>query len=495
MDESKLSDHKRKKGVFLTPFNSILGSKVELCSFSKERLPEYLWIALILNSFERQEAFSNLKSILDKLMYIDVDMGAPAFSKILNMDESSQEEFYQYIKDVIGNEILQPLSILFKYSEHPIFSKFFSDPSVLIESRKEILIELLQKCWNHQSNFSTDVRFFVVYFMGASGKLHLPKERIDDLNKYPYLTHSDKEMELIRASIRNFEMLLLNDYDNKNYLENFWGAISVMTECNLFCMKFDEENSNTKNYVDSLFTIMHYYTSYMLATNPLDDKLLVLLGLLNYSHKIILEMVEHNLYNSITARNSARILIENFIMIKYLNKKEVEKPDIWKAFQIYGLGAYKAIIARGRDFGLPESSHIDYQHIEMIVNEHTHERFINIDTNYFDNMKVREKAIYVGEEELWRFFYDYDSSFAHGLWGAVRESSLLPCNNPAHHFHCIPDYENQNRLKSVWDDCVMVMNKTITYLNDLYALPENLIKEVIKYENELSSGRNTKTPK
>lgn len=31
----------------------------------------------------------------------------------------------------------------------------------------------------------------------------------------------------------------------------------------------------------------------------------------------------------------------------------------------------------------------------------------------------------VGEEELYKLFYDYDSSFEYGLWGAVRESALL----------------------------------------------------------------------
>uniref|UniRef100_UPI004057B053 helix-turn-helix domain-containing protein n=1 Tax=Agathobacter sp. TaxID=2021311 RepID=UPI004057B053 len=34
---------------------------------------------------------------------------------------------------------------------------------------------------------------------------------------------------------------------------------------------------------------------------------------------------------------------------------------------------------------------------------------------------------------------DYDSSFEHGLWGAIRESSLLKCNNPAHKYHCLPE--------------------------------------------------------
>lgn len=48
-----------------------------------------------------------------------------------------------------------------------------------------------------------------------------------------------------------------------------------------------------------------------------------------------------------------------------------------------------------------------------------------------DKITIRDKAIEVDEKELYDIAYDYDSSFAHGLWGAInyirleRMSSLL----------------------------------------------------------------------
>ena len=79
-------------------------------------------------------------------------------------------------------------------------------------------------------------------------------------------------------------------------------------------------------------------------------------------------------------------------------------------------------------------------------------------------------------------YYDYDSAFEHGLWGAIRESSLLKCTNPAHQYHCVPDIEDQNRLKSVLYDCVFIMNKTVQFLDSVYGIPKALLEGVVNYE-------------
>lgn len=42
-----------------------------------------------------------------------------------------------------------------------------------------------------------------------------------------------------------------------------------------------------------------------------------------------------------------------------------------------------------------------------------------MDTTYFDKKKIREKAIDVDEKDLFGLYYDYDSAFEHGLWGAI----------------------------------------------------------------------------
>lgn len=107
---------------------------------------------------------------------------------------------------------------------------------------------------------------------------------------------------------------------------------------------------------------------------------------------------------------------------------------------------------------------------------------------YFDKQNIRLKAEDVGEKNLYGLYYDYDSSFEHGLWGAIRESSLLKCNNPAHKYHCVPDVEDETRLKTVLPDCIMIMNKTISFLDEIYGIPEQLLNEVINFEIKPIAG-------
>ena len=57
MRYSKLSDHKFKKGEFITPINSLpmMQEFEDEKSWTYGRMPEYLWIGLILKYFGREE--------------------------------------------------------------------------------------------------------------------------------------------------------------------------------------------------------------------------------------------------------------------------------------------------------------------------------------------------------------------------------------------------------------------------------------------------------
>lgn len=58
MRHSKLADHTFKKGKFITPINSLLTIKKfeDEKSWTYGRMPEYLWIGLILKYYGRDAA-------------------------------------------------------------------------------------------------------------------------------------------------------------------------------------------------------------------------------------------------------------------------------------------------------------------------------------------------------------------------------------------------------------------------------------------------------
>ncbi|MDO8261338.1 MAG: DUF5677 domain-containing protein, partial [Candidatus Magasanikbacteria bacterium] len=165
---------------------------------------------------------------------------------------------------------------------------------------------------------------------------------------------------------------------------------------------------------------------------------------------------------------------------KYLLKNETENPDIWKEYKAYGIGKYKLILLKARETELEKTSHFIPPIADAIVNEHIFEEFTDIDLKYFDKLGIRDKSIEVGEKELYDLFYDYDSSFSHGLWGAIRESAMLPCDNACHQYHCIPDiYANQS-LPDVKSDSVKIIKQLFFLLTTVYEIPDNFVTWIKK---------------
>ena len=483
MKSTKLSQHIFKKGKFITPLNDIpqMRSLQDNESWTYGRLPEYIWIALIFEKFGRKEGLEKLYHIIKKLCMLSSDIIDLKLSSILKMDDDVQSKFYQEISAQTSYGTLAPLTLIFTVSEYPIFTRNFYSNKLSIEQRKDILLSTMKKVMGHQTDESTDIRFIVLWFNVTYGKLCLLDDDASLLSRYPQLDHENEAMCMIRPFIRSCESILVEN-SNDVYLNNFWRCISKMTDCNLIAVKYPDEESNITLYAEYLHEIFVYLNNLYKTSYPIDEKMSVILGISTYSYKRFTEVCEHNLYNAISGRGCVRILIENYIMLKYLLKNEATHENIWRDYKIYGTGLYKLVLSRHREAELREKSHIDTTYLEALVNEFWIEDFIDMDTKYFDKHNIRLKAEQVGEKDLYGLYYDYDSSFEHGMWGAIRESSLLKCENPAHQYHCVPDINNDVQLKSVLPDCVMMINKTIELLDSLYDVPEKLFKEVANFE-------------
>lgn len=485
MNPTKLSSHVFKKGKFITPINNIpnIQELSDEKSWTYGRLPEYLWMGLILKYFGREEGFRKLYHIITQLHKLAPELYSARMSEILKLDENIQKNLYNYMIFFGVKEALAPLTIFLTTTYAPHFAESFFCPELSVEDRCNELVETMRQIMDHQSNQATDIRFVALYFNLLTGKLHLQKEQIELLRSYPSLKHEDDLMHAARPTVRSLEMMILTfEKTDSDYLASFWRCISEMTECDVFTITFPEENRNLTQYMEKLYEILRFLSELFVSVSPLDEKMSVLIGITTYSYKRLKEAYEHNLFNTISGRSCVRVLIENYIMIKYLVKNEKTHDNIWRDYKMYGIGLYKLVLARHREAGMLVDSHFDQEYVEALVNEFKPEEFIDMDTKYFDKQNIRLKAESVEEKALFGLYYDYDSSFEHGLWGAIRESSLLKCNNPAHRYHCIPDIDDRTQLKSALPDCIMVMNKTLAYLDELYGIPEQLIREVIDFE-------------
>ena len=197
-------------------------------------------------------------------------------------------------------------------SKAPVFAEYFYCPEQSIEDRCETITQTMRDIMDHQSNESTDIRFVALYFNLLSGKVHLLKEQVDLLTAYPTANHSDEIMRMARPTVRSHEMMILTfEKIDSIYLKEFWRCVSEMTDCSLFVIEFPEEQRNITAYMEKLHEVFTYLSELFVATDPLNEKMNVLLGIATYSYKRMKEIYEHQLFNSISGRSCVRVLIED----------------------------------------------------------------------------------------------------------------------------------------------------------------------------------------
>jgi len=254
-------------------------------SWLQNRLPEYLWIALIINKCGREKGLDRCLYLVDELSKINSGLVVPSFSQITKMSTEDQEKFFKCVLKATDKSTLAPLTALFTQCEYPLFVNSFFVEGLSFEDRFTILMSAMKEASDHQSYFSTDIRYIVLCYQIFSGKLKVLKETIDELKLYPNISHEDERMRYIRPSIRASEIGIPLDIlgiDNSDYLKKFWGGVvSKMSECNLFSVQYPVEEENKDVYMQKLKTIMIYFRD-LLTTNPLDQKLTVILGIVTY---------------------------------------------------------------------------------------------------------------------------------------------------------------------------------------------------------------------
>ncbi|MGI6782349.1 MAG: DUF5677 domain-containing protein [Acholeplasmataceae bacterium] len=481
MSDDIFGKYQFKKGVFKAPF-TVLKEMVNFSfgNWNYERLPSFLWLALIVKKYGHNNGLEICGKII-KFINEQLNTHSIIFLDILELEDEKQEELFEYIKTLVDAEVLYPLTLIFTYSNYPIFAKHFFVKNNFI-NRKNIILEIIRDTYDHQSEISTDLRFLIIWNAVFAKKISFAKgdPLIESLLNYHKTPHSEDIMKLWRPSIRTTESAISSQVKfDVNFNNMFWGEISEMTKCELYIVDRSKEIDlgEAKQFIEKLKNIAKYYNDMFINFYPLDKKMEVLISIYCYSYKRIIELVEHNLFNEISGRGIIRNIIENYIMMKYLVKEESNHLNIWNDFISYGFGQMNLILTKYKDTNrnVPRNSHFDVNYINTIISSETDSRFLDLDTRYFDKINIRIKADIVGEKDLYDFYYDYDSQYEHGLWGAIRESVSLICNNPAHKYHHGIDYEDKQKLPNVWNDCKDIMNKTLKFLNTIYPIPEKLL--------------------
>lgn len=474
MERIKLSKHIKKGDTLYTPYTNPegLGAKLSLSSWAKNWLPEYLWIGLIIHKYGRKIGLEKINNIIYELNSHSICI--PQFSKIHELEQEQRENFWSIVLNYVDRNVLAPFTIVATPDVDDVFYNFFFDYSINIDDSISELFSIIEKCSTFHDELTTDICFSVNWFYIKNGRLKI-SSKLDmlpqALTTYYKYNHSDEKMRIYRPAIRATFQGVSSIDSSKIFSKMIWEKLAEIMECNPLVIVWDG-NEEMK-----LFEKITKVIDYIVATNDnkkMDDKYAVVMGITCYIYKIYREISEKKLQNDISGRILFRTMIESYINLKYIMLQEKEIPDVYNRFKAYGVGKYKLIMAKMREdkYSVSDDAQLHQKIMEILVNEEMDEAFVNTSFGYFDKTQINKKFIYCDEQMLYEIYYEYGTNFSHGFWGAIRESSMLICDNPTHNYHMVPDYNAEQKLRSIQADCDMLLRKLFELISEYIELPD-----------------------
>jgi hypothetical protein len=170
-----------------------------------------------------------------------------------------------------------------------------------------------------------------------------------------------------------------------------------------------------------------------------------------------------------------RTLSELVITLSYLVHKDSE--DEWASFRRFGAGQAKLQSLKLAEAG-DDTSYVSADSLEALANEDMWEEFLPIELGHWANSDLRKLNMAADAKDIYDKFYAWTSTYAHGHWGAVRDSVFDCCGNPLHRLHRIPREAPKSPPDVIPDACQLVdmllalINRTYPVFADRVTIAE-----------------------
>jgi len=159
-----------------------------------------------------------------------------------------------------------------------------------------------------------------------------------------------------------------------------------------------------------------------------------------------------------------RCVLECYVTLAYLIKRGDQ--TLWQSYRVYGAGQAKlSFLKFTQNEELP--TYVSVQTLELLANEDRWQEYLKIDLGHWDKSNLRQMSEVAGVKSEYDVFYSWPSAYAHGQWGAVRDSVLATCLNPLHRLHRIPR-TSARTLDDVVPDVCLLVDKILDLVDFVY---------------------------
>lgn len=462
---STLNQHKREGKTLVPPLAQI--PNLHAISWMNDRLPEILWAALLIALLSREDALSIFRRAADHVHSFSEAqrLGDVTHSGLATLPPSDLEDFLRAVVPEQAMVVLTPLCLFDALPACDVWRKFLSGASKQLGYDE--LKHAVARTLFHQSQEATDCRWLKVLTMSAAGQIVFPSymtETVKEILRYPDYGDMRKVRPTIRSTEGAFATAVKAD---TGWPSRFWTQCMRDTKC--IPLERDDELAVPKTAVtdgplSAVFTALVLHAQTTRGTTDVDARHDCVFGMALYSLSLLNELNRSGNPTSILARTALRTLVECYVTLAYLLKKD--SPELWLSHRNYGAGQAKLSFLKLKEDG-DEPESIDPMVLEQLANEDRWQEFVPIDLGHWDKTDLRKMSEEAGVKDTYDRFYGWASAFSHSHWGAIRDSVFVTCGNPLHRLHRIPRMEART-MPTIMPDACAITDSILTLVSQAY---------------------------
>ena len=463
---SRLEQHARS-GTTLTPPWLTLPN-LQKTSWMNDRLPEILWAVLLATQMERKAALEIFRSVAKVgVDYRGIGKIPITLSGIASMPQAARDAIIGAITaDTTSRAALECLTLFKDLPAREAWLARLGVPNSPIDWMP--LMSGVARTLHHQSQESTDCQWVSLYFRITSGQFKLPTNELNrQIADYPEFG----DQRTVRPSIRANEVTLDNNHKiETGWSERFWEQCLRETPCQFSLGRSTPSSSDagaTVENVDQLVDCLAKHASSSLRTTGVEPKHDMIFGTAFYCLGILRELIGFCANGAILARMGLRTVLECYVTLAYLMKKNEEA--LWRSYRVYGAGQGKLAFLK-IDESEESSEHPVYVSVDTLnalANEDQWQEFLPIDVGDWEKSDLRKRSEFAGVKADYDRYYTWTSAYAHGNWGAVRTTVFTTCLNPVHRLHRIP-LVRARQLGAAIPDMIHLVNKILALVDGAY---------------------------
>lgn len=490
-----LQDHVAVKRKLAPRFASRLGNRISPYSWTRQLVPEAIWIALIIDHcgyLDARRICLDLLNITRKIWESDNNSRFANFSTFLMLNDEQKRHIKSNIDNSNRFKIVDSLNPLFSIiSTHPL--DFLSSEYEYDNPDKDRLSKVLKDVYDRNGRLAV-LSMALTYYIGIEqDRIRISPHMVDDfVEKFKHIPNypDSEEARDAAGAFRAAAPMLFMSYkdDGSNFesdepwVNEFWDAVSGFGPCSFLDTLEDEpleSDESIERFIVSYRNRVRSDLRERLARWPLNlneiETYEVISSLLCRQATITIELASSpGIWTPHTAPIILRSMADVFISLAWILKDPTARC---KKYIEDGLGAIKLQIAHQERALEDATDPADIDDLRTMIDawrewlsmQRLH-IFVEVNLGNWSGLNTRKMAEESGFIDFYNYVYQPFSGAVHSNWPHISTLNAVHCQNPAHRGHRAPAIVNTPPDLHWLFLATKYLSKTLAHFDDVNGL-------------------------